>query len=43
MDFIVNNYDWIVALLLLGLFYVQDKKIKLLKNRIDDLQGKVEK
>lgn len=43
MDFIVNNYDWIVALLLLGLFYIQDKKIKLLKNRIDDLQGKVEK
>lgn len=43
MNFITENYDWIIALLLLGLILIQSYKISKLDKRIKDLENKDKK
>ena len=40
MDFLINNYSWIVSVLLLALFYIQGKKISILEDRIKKLENR---
>jgi|GEM_PF-6029766 len=40
MEFLQDNYSWIVSLLLLALILIQSKKISLLDKKIQELENK---